>query len=111
MERKKIHHVTENLHKSLFSRWYGLSFIHVRILNSIREINIELKVSADGDNYIEFTCISGTNNCMQKALRKTSNCEFGTENDTHSETEILCWECMITYCDFGTRRAMAEQNL
>ena len=41
----------------------------------------------------------------------TPNCDFGTENDTYSETETLCWECTISYCDFGTRRAMAEQNL
>ena len=40
---------------------------------NIREIEIELKLSADGDNYIELKCISGTNNCLQRALRKDTN--------------------------------------
>lgn len=39
---------------------------------NIREIEIELKLSSDGDNYVELTCISGTNNCLQEALRKVT---------------------------------------
>ncbi len=40
---------------------------------NIREIEIELKLSEDGDNYIEFTCVGGTNNCLQRAWRKNTS--------------------------------------
>ncbi len=36
---------------------------------NIREIEIEQRVNADGDNYITLTCISGVNNCLQSASR------------------------------------------
>jgi len=40
---------------------------------NIREIKFELKLSTDGDNYIELSCISGTNNCLQRAHRKNTS--------------------------------------
>ena len=39
---------------------------------NIREIEINLKVTSNGDNYLELICISGTNNCLQEALRKNT---------------------------------------
>lgn len=37
---------------------------------NIREVEFEFKVSPEGDNYIQLTCISGTNNCLQSATRQ-----------------------------------------
>ena len=36
---------------------------------NIREIEINFKVKPDGDNYLELTCIPGTNNCLQSTKR------------------------------------------
>ena len=40
---------------------------------NIREVEINLKVSSGGDNYLELTCITGTNNCLQEAQRKNTS--------------------------------------
>lgn len=53
-------------------KWVNNGFYNEYRFN-IREIEIELELSQDGDNYISLTCISGVNNCIQKAIREDIN--------------------------------------
>lgn len=64
-----FHNFTLGENGEAVMKWVNNGF-YTEYRFNIREIEIAQSVSQGGDNYISFTCISGVNNCLQRAVRE-----------------------------------------